>query len=150
MTTRVSSCAAAVLALLATWGSRAAGQHEQPEPAGYHLLRTKAYLPPDFSRELFDDLWKSWPEPLRSEAEKASPKRRRQMAFSKYGLMEDPDRPNGPALGYADNGQGGWSMTCLACHGGKVAGRVVPGVPNSHYALQTLTEDVAAAKSKAG
>jgi mono/diheme cytochrome c family protein len=33
-------------------------------------------------------------------------------------------------------------MNCFACHGGKVAGQVIPGLPNSHYALQTLTEEI--------
>jgi mono/diheme cytochrome c family protein len=37
-------------------------------------------------------------------------------------------------------------MNCLACHGGKVAGKVVPGLPNSLYALQTLTDDVRTTK----
>jgi hypothetical protein len=37
-------------------------------------------------------------------------------------------------------------MNCLACHGGKVAGQLVPGVPNSLFALQTLTDDVRATK----
>jgi mono/diheme cytochrome c family protein len=33
-------------------------------------------------------------------------------------------------------------MNCLACHTGKVAGRVILGLPNSHFALETLTEEV--------
>jgi mono/diheme cytochrome c family protein len=57
--------------------------------------------------------------------------------------MEDPGGDGtGPALGYLDDGRGGWVMNCLACHAGKVAGQVVPGLPNSHYGLQTLTEEV--------
>jgi len=39
---------------------------------------------------------------------------------------------------------------CLACHQGKVAGRVIWGVPNSLFAFQTLTEDVAKARRAAG
>jgi hypothetical protein len=65
------------------------------------------------------------------------------MTFSYYGLMESPDRPGvGPPLGYVDTGGGNRVMNCLACHAGKVAGRVIPGLPNSHFALQSLTEDV--------
>ena len=44
---------------------------------GYRLLTTKAYLPADFDQEVFDELWKCWEEPLRSQAEKASPDERR-------------------------------------------------------------------------
>lgn len=129
----------------------AAEVRSEEEPAaarGYRLLRSKAFLPADFDQEVFENLWKSWPEPLKEKAEKATPAERRQMAFSRYGLMADPDHPddNGPGLGYVNNGKGGWAMTCLACHGGKVEGKVIPGLPNSHYALETLTEDVRATK----
>ncbi|HEX7378415.1 MAG TPA: cytochrome c [Pirellulales bacterium] len=113
---------------------------------GYRWLTTKTYLPPDFDQEVFDELWKAWEEPLRSQAEKASPDERRKMAFSRYGLTEAPDRPGGVALQYVDDGHSGWVMNCLACHGGKVAGRVIAGLPNSLYALETLTDDVRATK----
>ena len=115
---------------------------------GYQLLRTKPFIPPDFDQEVFDTLWKTWPEPLRSKAEAATPAERRRMAFSRYGLMEVPGdaHQTGPALGYVDDGKNGWVMNCLACHAGKVAGRVIPGLPNSHYALHTLTEDVRTTK----
>jgi mono/diheme cytochrome c family protein len=39
-------------------------------------------------------------------------------------------------------------MSCLACHQGQVAGRVIPGLPNSNYALETLTEEVRLVKVK--
>lgn len=111
---------------------------------GYAILRTHAYLPPDFDEETFSALWTVWPEPERSHAEAATPQERRKLALSYYGLMRDPADVDGtqPALGYLSNGKSGWVMTCLACHGGKVEGKVIPGLPNSHYALQTLTEDV--------
>ena len=47
------------------------------EQRGYWFLTQKAYLPPDFSQEVFDNVWKKWPEPLRTQAEKASPDERR-------------------------------------------------------------------------
>jgi len=110
---------------------------------GWQLLRTKAYLPPDFSQQVIDEIWKVWPVRERDLAKKASPAERRKMVFSRYGLMEPPEGGGkGPALGYLDDGKGGWVMSCLACHAGKVAGRVIPGLPNSHFALQSLVEDV--------
>jgi mono/diheme cytochrome c family protein/cytochrome c553 len=120
----------------------AAGADESPAQRGYRLLTTRPYLPPDFDQEVFDELWRTWEEPSRTRAASASLEERRQMAFSRYGLTPSPDRKGPVALQYVDNGQGGWVMNCLACHGGKVAGQVIPGLPNSHYALQTLTEEV--------
>lgn len=111
---------------------------------GYRTLRTVPYLPADFDQEVFDNLWKVWPEPLRSEAEKANPDERRTMAFSRYGLVEPPDAVGAPgmALGYVRKGESGWVMNCLSCHGGKVAGKAMAGAPNSHFLLETLTEEV--------
>ncbi len=119
----------------------------QSKPAakrGYHWLRTKPYLPADFDDQVFEELWKVWPEPLRSQASMAMASKRWEMTFSYYGIMQAPDQHpgGGPALGYVKTPQNGWVMNCLTCHGGKVAGRVIPGLPNSHVALQTLTEDV--------
>jgi hypothetical protein len=69
------------------------------------------------------------------------------MAFSRYGLTPRPNDPNrGKPLQYVVSEDGQWTMNCFACHAGKVAGRVIPGLPNSHYALQTLTEEMRATK----
>lgn len=73
------------------------------------------------------------------------------MTFARYGLMPATDdhpasKPDGPALGYVDNGKGQWVMNCLACHGGRINGQVIPGRPNTEFDLQTLTEDVAQVK----
>jgi mono/diheme cytochrome c family protein len=43
---------------------------------------------------------------------------------------------------YVVDADGGWVMSCLACHQGQVRGTAIPGVPNSTYALETLTEEV--------
>jgi len=109
---------------------------------GYRLLTTKAYLPVDIHESEFSRIWEIWPEPVRSEAEQALPTQRRKMAFSRYGLIEDPDDKDGLPLGYVDDGTGGWVINCLQCHGGKVAGIVMPGLGNSHFAFKTFAEDV--------
>jgi len=41
-------------------------------------------------------------------------------------------------------------MNCFACHQGSVAGQVVPGLPNSQLALETLTHEIRAAKLRLG
>jgi mono/diheme cytochrome c family protein len=120
----------------------AARSRESPGERGYRLLLEKPYLTPDFDQQVFDELWKTWEEPLRSKAEKAVPDERRNMAYSRYGLIERPDDPRHRPLQYVVDEHGNWTMNCLACHQGKVAGRVYPGVPNSLFALETLTEEV--------
>ncbi|MBM4023392.1 MAG: c-type cytochrome [Planctomycetes bacterium] len=109
-----------------------------------HLLE-RAYLPPDFDQEVFDAVWTTWEEPLRSLAERASLAERRRLAMERYGLLPRPDDPSRP-LQYVVDGQGRWTMNCLACHQGQVRGMAIPGVPNSTYALETLTEEVRAVK----
>lgn len=120
----------------------------KPETAvqrGYRFLTEKSYLPPDFTQEVFDQAWTQWPEPLRSEAEKATPEERRKLAFARYGLTPRPDDPTKP-LQYVVDDKGVWTMNCFACHGGQAAGRAVAGLPNSRFALQTLTDDTRAFK----
>lgn len=120
--------------------------------AGWEALRSHRFLPADFDDGVFRELWTVWPEPERSDAEKLSEAERRKKTFSYYGLMPAPEDAEGtwPALGYVADGRGGWVMNCLACHGGKVAGQVIPGLPNSHFAMQTLVEDVTLVKAKQG
>ena len=121
---------------------------ERPE-RGLELLLTKPYLPPDFDQEVFDDLWTMWEEPLKSRAEQASPEERRRMALERYGLTPHPDDPS-RSMQYVVDGEGRWVMSCLACHQGQVRGEAIPGVPNSTYALETLTADVRQVKVKQG
>ena len=121
---------------------------------GYHNLVNKAYLPPDFDQETFDAVWKQWPEPLRSQAEKLPTDERRKLAFARYGLTPRPDDPTRP-LQYVVDERGNWTMNCFACHGGQISdgkggSKVWPGAPNSLFALQTLTEETRLAKADLG
>lgn len=134
------------LLLLLLWcGAASAEDYIPSAQRGLETLRTHCYLPADLDQEILDDLWTVWPEPERLEAEAITDiAQRRLRIFSYYGLMPTPAGLPGstPILGYTANAQGQWVMNCLTCHGGKVAGQVLPGLPNSHLALQTLTEDV--------
>ena len=129
----VSSCANAQAAEGVATGQWAA--------KGSELLRTKAYLPADLDNEVFQMLPNVWEEPLRSRAARATTAERQRVSMERYGLTPSPEDPSRP-LQYVVSRDGSWTMSCLACHQGQVAGRVIPGVPNSNYALETLTEDV--------
>ena len=117
---------------------------------GYQLLTTKAYLPPDFDEQTFAEVWHTWEEPLRSQAAAATPAERRRMAFDRYGLTVRPGDSSGRPQQYVVDAQGNWTMNCLACHQGQVAGQVIPGVANSLFALETLTEETRATKIRLG
>lgn len=116
---------------------------------GYRFLTEKPYLTPDFDQDIIDNVWKAWPEPLRSQAEKASADQRRKLIFSRYGLTPRPDDPTKP-LQYVVGADGKWTMNCFACHGGQIEGTTVPGLPNSRFALATLTEETRVVKSELG
>lgn len=139
------------LALLVAWaGSAVVSRGETVSPAGaagLEVLLSKAYLPADFDQEVFDDLWTTWEEPLRNRAEGASVAERRRMAMERYGLVPHPRDPS-RTMQYVVDREGRWVMSCLACHQGQVRGEAIPGVPNSTYALETLTEEVRLVKVK--
>jgi mono/diheme cytochrome c family protein len=117
---------------------------------GYQLLTTKQYQRVDITPDLFEKLWQQWPATDREAASQATADERRRMAFSRYGLIASPDHPQGPPLGAVLGEKGGWALNCFGCHGGKVAGRAMPGLGNSHYAFQTLSEEMYAARRPPG
>jgi mono/diheme cytochrome c family protein len=139
-----SFAAAALHAAEQTVPTAGARADASPTPAarGLNLLLTQAYLPPDFDQQVFDELWTTWEENARSKAERAALPERRQMTMERYGLTPHPDDPSRSAQYVVDSSSGSWTMSCLACHQGQVDGRVIPGLPNSNYALETLTEEV--------
>jgi mono/diheme cytochrome c family protein len=116
-----------------------------PADRGLELLLSRRYLPADFDQQVFDELWTTWEEPARTLAERAPLAERRRMAMQRYGLTPHPDDPS-RSMQYVVDADGTWTMSCLACHQGQVDGRAIPGLPNSNYALETLTEEVRAVK----
>lgn len=134
---------------------------------GWEVLTQKALLPSDFSQEVIDDIWRSWPAETRKKAESASAQDRLRAIYHRYGLSQRPEltvrddgvaafaTPNeqdvvGPPMQYVVDEKGNWTMNCLSCHGGSVYGVPTPGAPNSRYALQTLTEEVRSTKFRLG
>lgn len=117
---------------------------------GYRILTEMAVLPSDFDQEAFDEVWRSWPKPLRDQAEKSSAEERRRMAFDRYGLTTRPNDLSGKPLQYVVDENGVWTMNCFACHGGSVYGSTTPGAPNNRFALQTMTEEIRSSKFRLG
>ena len=156
ISTRVAYLLAIVIVALAlrsqhvSAGDASVPASETAAQRGYRNLTTKVYLPTAHDQSVFDELWKIWEEPLRNQAAKATVEERRRMAFSRYGLTESPDRAGPVAMQYVDDGHGGWVMNCLSCHGGKVLGKPIPGLPNSHFAMQTFSDEVRSVKAKQG
>ena len=123
---------------------------EDAAARGYRVLTEQSLLPSDFNQATFDQVWKSWPEPLRSEAEKATPELRRRLAYRRYGLTERPNDNSNAPLQYVVSEDGSWTMNCFSCHGGSVYGMPTPGAPNNRFALQTLTEEIRSTKFRIG
>jgi len=136
------------------WGDPKTGQLAGTPSEGFRLLTEKSYLPPDFDAETLEAVWECWPEPLRAEAAQASRSRRREMIFARYGLALRPgatfDDERLLPLQYVVGANGEWSMNCFACHGGRVYGEVVPGSPNSEFALEILTAEIRKTKLRLG
>lgn len=137
--------------VLASFTLHSQGESAANEAAerGYLLLTETPLLTSDFSQEVFDEVWRSWPRSVRSRAEGASVEERRRMAFERYGLTERTGAPGKP-LQYVVDDSGDWTMNCFSCHGGSVYGMPTPGAPNNRFALQTLTEEVRATKFRLG
>lgn len=132
------------------WGDGASSAADPAAERGYRNLTEVAFLPPDFSDEVFSNVWQTWPAELRAKAAKASPADRRQMSLERYGLTPLPGDDSGKPLQYVVADDGAWSMNCFACHGGSVYGQATPGAPNRRFALQTMTEETRATKFKLG
>jgi len=141
VTARISLVSAVSVVTFAVTAGAAVIDPPSGRSRGLDLLLSKAYLPADFDQDVFDDLWTVWEEPLRSRAEQAPVEERRRMAMERYGLVPHPDDPS-RSMQYVVDTDGRWVMSCLACHQGQARGAAIPGVPNSTYALETLTEEV--------
>lgn len=139
-----------LLTSLALLAGAACFADDQAVQRGYRVLVDQPMLTSDFSQAAFDEVWRAWPEPLRREAEQATPEQRRKMAFERYGLTPRPNDPSGKPLQYVVSTNGDWTMNCFSCHGGEVYGVPTPGAPNNRFALQTMTEELRATKFRLG
>ena len=133
-------CCLILLALAATVSD--AGDPDR----GLRFLLNEPVLPPDFDDGVIENVWRLWPAGERAAVEDLPEADRRAAVFARYGLQPRPENPR-LAAGYVRDADGDWSMNCFACHAGSVAGGPTRyGLPNTHTALHSLTEDVLATK----
>lgn len=142
----LSLAAIALSAAISTAGDLNRPSTDSELHPGYRYLIEKAYVPANLDQEVFDNLWRSWEEPAKSEAEAADADGRRELTLSRYGLTDAPGRVGGVPMQFALDGKGGWALNCFTCHGDKINGQLMPGLPNTHIALQTLTQEIVATK----
>ncbi|CAN5820221.1 hypothetical protein BH09VER1_BH09VER1_47000 [soil metagenome] len=109
---------------------------------GYKTLLNTPIGAPVLSEKEYFNLWKYWPEPLQTQAEKASEAERQEMARSRYGFQLSPDRKGPIPQQFTVTKERMLTVNCLACHGGPVEGTVIPGAGNSLLAMETLNEDL--------
>jgi len=134
-----------VVAAAALASSKAADERQASHPGLRLLLEEPLSFPPLTIDEL-DRLWTVWDEDARRRAEALDRDGRRQMAFERYGWIARDDSAEPLPLGYVAEA-GKLYPNCLSCHGGRVAGRVIPGLANGFQDLMTLVEDLAALRA---
>ena len=78
-----------IVGLSGIWPLAVCMAQENVVQEGRDLLLDYAFLPRDFHQSTFDELWKDWPEPLRSQAEQASAAERRKMALIDLDSVDD-------------------------------------------------------------
>jgi hypothetical protein len=109
-----------------------------PAERGRDALLTRSYLPPAWSRQTYDNVWKLWGVKERpAEYDKAFAER--------YGLHAAPYPNSGLPMGLREaSGLLGKGIVndCLNCHGGSILGKSIVGLPNSALDIQLLYEEM--------
>ncbi|MEC8475190.1 MAG: hypothetical protein VXZ38_11095, partial [Planctomycetota bacterium] len=72
--------------LIGFMGTQCVQGNENAVGRGYKVLTELPVLTSDFNQSTFDQVWRSWPNPLRSSAEQLSKEERTKIAYQRYGL----------------------------------------------------------------
>src|SRR5262249_39982732 len=109
-------------------------------------LLTRSFVPPSWSLQAYQDVWKTWPGGLKEQ-----PKDFERLLRDRYG-MHTPPYPNGKfPMGLREGktllGKG-VSLDCMLCHAGSILGQSYVGLPNSSIDLQALFEDLSRAGNR--
>jgi len=105
---------------------------------GREALLTRSFLPPAWSRQAYDNVWRQW-----GMAEK--PADYDKTFADRYGLHPAPYPNDGLPMGLREaRGLLGKGIVndCLVCHGGSILGKSMVGLPNSSLDMQLLFEEM--------
>lgn len=141
----------AVLALPANLRADGAGgdpeglfMNLRPDAArGHQIIMHELMASTTMRIEDIGRLWNVWEPSAKAIAAEADHDERMRMTFERYGWVQRPgdEVPTLP-LGYTPDGQGNIGSNCFSCHGGKVAGKAIPGAGNTHLDLTTMVTDI--------
>lgn len=133
------------LALLTVPLSNASSAAETtPEERGLYNLQHRPYGPPLVNKKLLTLLPKVWEPEWKVKLDPNDPDSVLRIAFERYGFSKANWDNDGAPMQFVATPQGGWSQTCMICHGGRtpVTGESMIGMPNTEIDLQTFYEDV--------
>jgi mono/diheme cytochrome c family protein len=110
---------------------------------GYEALMTMPMGNPVMKTTDIGRLWQVWEEEEKAKAKKADRGELMRMTFERYGwAMRPGDQVPGLPLDLTEDGKGNLVVNCFSCHGGKVAGKTIPGAGNTHVDLTTFRTDL--------
>lgn len=121
-----------------------AGAEETAVQRGERALQSRAFNPPFWAKDAWDNVWKQW------GLKEKPPDFDRQMR-DRYGLHEAPFENKGYPLGMREAPllfQKGVASDCMLCHGGSIFGKSYIGLGNTTLDMQSLYEDLNAASGR--
>jgi hypothetical protein len=111
---------------------------------GEKALQTRAFNPPFWTAEAWDNVWKQW-------GLKEKPADFAAQLRERYGLHEAPFDNKGYPLGMREAPilfQKGVASDCMLCHGGSLFGKSYIGLGNATLDMQSLYEDLNASAGR--
>ncbi|MGE0885385.1 MAG: hypothetical protein AB7P14_17705 [Blastocatellales bacterium] len=114
------------------------------EERGLYNLTHNSYDTPRLNRVLIGVMSKAWEPEWKAKIDPKDPDSLLKVAFERYGFNEATWDNKGGPMQFVVNDKGGWSQTCMMCHGGRVpvTGEAKIGMPNTEIDMQTMYEDV--------
>jgi mono/diheme cytochrome c family protein len=121
------------------------GEENDAAARGRKALETRAFNPPFWPVEAWENVWKQWP------GVKEKPADLSRAIMERYGLHSAPFDNGGYPMGMREAPvlfQKGVASDCMLCHGGSIAGKSYIGLGNATGDMQSLYEDLNAASGR--
>ncbi|CAN5568296.1 hypothetical protein BH10PLA2_BH10PLA2_18930 [soil metagenome] len=113
---------------------------------GQQALLTRPLLPPAWSIDAYQALWKRW-----GLRERPTQETFFQQVLEQYGLHAAGFANDGLPMGLQKSRSlllNGITTNCLLCHGGSLLGKSYVGLPNTSLDIQALFEDLSASDGR--